>query len=174
MSAKANTQVFAATGRRKASVARVRLSEESKGKVVINGKAADDYCSLESFLGQVYAPLKTAEKQDQFDLSVNVFGGGTMGQAGAIRLGIARALEKFDEELRSPLKSAGFLRRDSRVRERRSPANPGRANGSNFLSAKRDRNPVLEKPSSGQAGVGLFSFSKLCSFITESFQLLHV
>lgn len=124
MSAKENTQVFAATGRRKASVARVRLSE-GKGKVVINGKAADDYCSLESFLGQVYAPLKTAEKQDQFDLSVNVFGGGTMGQAGAIRLGIARALEKFDEELRSPLKSAGFLRRDSRVRERKKSGQPG-------------------------------------------------
>ena len=124
MSAKANTQVFAATGRRKASVARVRLSE-GKGKVVINGKAADDYCSLESFLGQVYAPLKTAEKQDQFDLSVNVFGGGTMGQVGAIRLGIARALEKFDEELRSPLKSAGFLRRDSRVRERKKSGQPG-------------------------------------------------
>ncbi len=124
MSAKANTQVLAATGRRKASVARVRLSE-GKGKVVINGKAADDYCSLESFLGQVYAPLKTADKQDQFDLSVNVFGGGTMGQAGAIRLGIARALEKFDEELRSPLKSAGFLRRDSRVRERKKSGQPG-------------------------------------------------
>ena len=124
MSSKANTQVFAATGRRKASVARVRLSE-GKGKVVINGKAADDYCSLESFLGQVYAPLKTADKQDQFDLSVNVFGGGTMGQAGAIRLGIARALEKFDEELRSPLKSAGFLRRDSRVRERKKSGQPG-------------------------------------------------
>ena len=124
MSAKANTQIFAATGRRKASVARVRLSE-GKGKVVINGKAADDYCSLESFLGQVYAPLKTAEKQDQFDLSVNVFGGGTMGQAGAIRLAIARALEKFDEELRSPLKSAGFLRRDSRVRERKKSGQPG-------------------------------------------------
>lgn len=124
MSAKANTQVFAAIGRRKASVARVRLSE-GKGKVVINGKAADDYCSLESFLGQVYAPLKTAEKQDQFDLSVNVFGGGTMGQAGAIRLGISRALEKFDEELRSPLKSAGFLRRDSRVRERKKSGQPG-------------------------------------------------
>ena len=124
MSAKANTKVFAATGRRKASVARVRLSE-GKGKVVINGKAADDYCSLESFLGQVYAPLKTADKQDQFDLSVNVFGGGTMGQAGAIRLGIARALEKFDEELRSPLKSAGFLRRDSRVRERKKSGQPG-------------------------------------------------
>ena len=124
MSAKANTQVFAATGRRKASVARVRLSE-GKGKVVINGKAADDYCSLESFLGQVYAPLKTANKQDQFDLSVNVFGGVTMGQAGATRLGIARALEKFDEELRSPLKSAGFLRRDSRVRERKKSGQPG-------------------------------------------------
>ena len=124
MSAKANTQVFAATGRLKASVARVRLSE-GKGKVVINGKAADDYCSLESFLGQVYAPLKTDDKQDQFDLSVNVFGGGTMGQAGAIRLGIARALEKFDEELRSPLKSAGFLRRDSRVRERKKSGQPG-------------------------------------------------
>ena len=124
MSAKANTQVFAATGRRKASVARVRLSE-GKGKGVINGKAADDYCSLESFLGQVYAPLKTAEKQDQFDLSVNVLGGGTLGQAGAIRLGIARALEKFDEELRSPLKSAGFLRRDSRVRERKKSGQPG-------------------------------------------------
>ena len=124
MSAKANPQVFAATGRRKASVARVRLTE-GKGKIVINGKAADEYCSLESFLGQVHAPLKVAEKQDQFDLSVNVQGGGTMGQAGAIRLGISRALEKFDEELRSPLKSAGFLRRDSRVRERKKSGQPG-------------------------------------------------
>ena len=173
MSAKANTQVFAATGRRKASVARVRLSE-GKGKVVINGKAADDYCSLESFLGQVYAPLKTAEKQDQFDLSVNVFGGGTMGQAGAIRLGIARALEKFDEELDHRSRAQAFFDEIVVCESVRSPANPGRANGSNFLSAKRDRNPVLEKPSSGQAGVGLFSFSKQCSFIRESFQLLHV
>ncbi len=124
MSAKANAQVFAATGRRKEAVARVRLTE-GKGKIVINGKAADEYCSLESFLGAVHAPLKVAEKQDQFDLSVNVEGGGTMGQAGAIRLGISRALEKFDEDLRSPLKSAGFLRRDSRVRERKKSGQPG-------------------------------------------------
>lgn len=124
MSAQANTQIYAATGRRKEAVARVRLTE-GKGKVVINGKAPDEYCALESFLGEVQAPLKIVEKQDQFDLIIKVEGGGNMGQAIAIRLGISRALQKFDEELRPPLKSAGFLRRDSRIRERKKSGQPG-------------------------------------------------
>ncbi|MDE0819950.1 MAG: 30S ribosomal protein S9 [Opitutales bacterium] len=124
MSAKANTQVFAATGRRKAAIARVRLTE-GKGKIIINGKKAEDFCALESFHFEVNAPMKVIEREDQFNLAVNVQGGGYIGQAFAIRLGIARALEKYDEELRSPLKSAGFLRRDSRVRERKKSGQPG-------------------------------------------------
>ena len=124
MSAKANKQVFAATGRRKAAIARVRLTE-GKGKIIITGKPAEDFCALEPFHCEVNAPMKAIDKQEQFNLSVNVQGGGYIGQAFAIRLGIARALEKYDEELRSPLKSAGFLRRDSRVRERKKSGQPG-------------------------------------------------
>lgn len=124
MKATANKPVFAGVGRRKCAVARVRL-QEGQGRIRINGKDADDYCSLEVFQRELHAPLKTTEKQGRFDLAINVQGGGYVGQAGAIRLGIARALEKFDEELRSPLKSAGFLRRDSRVRERKKSGQPG-------------------------------------------------
>lgn len=124
MSAKAKPQIFAATGRRKEAIARVRLTS-GKGKILINGKESKDFCGLEAFHFEVNAPLKVAEKQDQFNLTINVRGGGCIGQASAIRLGISRALEKYDEELRSPLKRAGFLRRDSRVRERKKSGRPG-------------------------------------------------
>lgn len=124
MSAKANTQVFAATGRRKCAIARVRLSE-GKGKFLINGKDSEAYCNQDSFQIQLNAPFKLVEMEGHFDLNVNVQGGGYIGQASAIRLGISRALEKFQEDLRGPLKKSGFLRRDSRVRERKKSGQPG-------------------------------------------------
>ena len=124
MSAKANAQVFAATGRRKCAIARVRLSE-GKGKFLINGKDSEVYCNQDSFQIQLNAPFKLVEMEGKFNLNVNVQGGGYIGQASAIRLGIARALEKFQEDLRGPLKKSGFLRRDSRVRERKKSGQPG-------------------------------------------------
>jgi small subunit ribosomal protein S9 len=124
MKATANHPVFAAIGRRKCATARVRL-QEGQGRIKINGKDSEQYCGLEVFQRELHAPLKTTEKQGRFDLQILVNGGGYVGQAQAIRLGIARALEKFDEELRSPLKSAGFLRRDGRVRERKKSGQPG-------------------------------------------------
>lgn len=113
------TPFFAGTGRRKSSVARVRLYEGT-GKVVINGRSMDEYFGLETLKLIVGQPLVLSELQPQFDVVCTVTGGGFTGQAGAIRHGIARALLKYDSEhLRPLLKKAGFLTRDSRMKERK-------------------------------------------------------
>lgn len=106
------------TGRRKHSVARVRLVP-GDGKVIINKRSIDDYFGLETLKLIVKQPLKLTETEGQYDVLVNVGGGGFTGQAGAIRHGIARALLKVDPEYRSALKKAGFLTRDPRMKERK-------------------------------------------------------
>ncbi|MBE5040177.1 30S ribosomal protein S9 [Ructibacterium gallinarum] len=106
------------TGRRKKSIARVRLVPGS-GKIVINKRDMDDYFGLETLKVVVRQPLELTKTTGKFDVLVNVQGGGFTGQAGAIRHGIARALLEVDEEYRSLLKAAGYLTRDPRMKERK-------------------------------------------------------
>jgi small subunit ribosomal protein S9 len=124
MSAKAKSVEFIGTGRRKTSTARVRI-KEGTGIFVINGRDVSDYCKTELQRKTVASPLATVEKSTSVDVSVNVSGGGGVGQAGAIRHGLSRALEKMDSELRVPLKRAGHLRRDPRKIERKKTGQPG-------------------------------------------------
>ena len=105
-------------GRRKSSAARVFLTLGS-GNITVNGRPLDEFFGRETARMVVRQPLKTADMLDCVDLRVTVTGGGTTGQAGAIRHGIARALVDFDEELRSPMRKAGFLTRDAREVERK-------------------------------------------------------
>jgi small subunit ribosomal protein S9 len=109
---------FYGTGRRKESVARVRLVA-GDGRIVINKRNIDDYFGLETLKAIVRQPLVLTNTLDRYDVLVNVNGGGFTGQAGAIRHGIARALLKVDPELRPALKKAGFLTRDPRMKERK-------------------------------------------------------
>lgn len=107
------------TGRRKSSVARVHLFPGGTGTVTINGRDIDDYFGLETLKLIVRQPLVTTETADKVDIVATVKGGGVTGQAGAIRHGIARALLLVDENYRPALKSAGFLTRDPRMKERK-------------------------------------------------------
>jgi small subunit ribosomal protein S9 len=109
---------FFGTGRRKTSVARVRLLP-GKGNIIINGKSLDEYFGLDTLKYTVKQPLILTENIDKFDIYVKVEGGGLTGQAGAIRHGITRALMKADAELRPVLKKAGFITRDPRMKERK-------------------------------------------------------
>jgi len=113
----ASTQ-YLGTGRRKKSIARVRLLPGS-GKITINKRDIDDYFGLETLKMIVRAPLVLTNTLTKFDVSVNVYGGGTTGQAGAIRHGIARALLVAEPALRPALKKAGYLTRDPRMKERK-------------------------------------------------------
>jgi small subunit ribosomal protein S9 len=116
--------VFTATGRRKTATARIRLTEGT-GKLTVNGRSFDSYFSHENFSKQAYAPLLTVSLREKIDVSANVAGGGVAGQAGAVAHGIARALQKMNTELRSPLKKAGHIKRDPRAKERKKPGQPG-------------------------------------------------
>ena len=107
------------TGRRKSSVARVRLYEGGTGKITINGRDIDEYFGLETLKVVVRQPLVATETVDKFDVLVNVRGGGFTGQAGAVRHGISRALLQADADYRPVLKKAGFLTRDPRMKERK-------------------------------------------------------
>ena len=109
---------FYGTGRRKSSVARVRVYNGT-GKITINDRDIDDYFGLETLKLIVRQPLALTGNTDKFDIVCRVAGGGVTGQAGAIRHGIARALLQFDGELRGELKKAGFLTRDPRMKERK-------------------------------------------------------
>ncbi len=112
------TVKFYGTGRRKSSVARVYLVAGS-GKIVVNKRDINDYFSLETLKTIVRQPLALTETVEKFDVLVTVHGGGTTGQAGAIRHGISRALLEADADYRPSLKKAGFLTRDSRMKERK-------------------------------------------------------
>ena len=109
---------FYGTGRRKHSVARVRVYNGT-GKMTINGRDINDYFGLETLKLLVNSPLVLTETEGKFDIVVNVVGGGCAGQAGAIRHGLSRALLQYDENLRPALKKAGFLTRDPRMKERK-------------------------------------------------------
>ena len=109
---------FYGTGRRKKSVARVRVYAGS-GKITINNRDIDDYFGLETLKLIVRQPLALTGTADKFDIVCNVQGGGVTGQAGAIRHGLSRALLQYDENLRPALKKAGFLTRDPRMKERK-------------------------------------------------------
>ena len=107
------------TGRRKSSVARVRVYENGTGSIIINGREMDEYFGLETLKLIVRQPLVAADLLGKVDVVVTVCGGGVSGQAGAIRHGISRALLTLNPELRSTLKAAGFLTRDPRMKERK-------------------------------------------------------
>ena len=109
---------YIGTGRRKKSVARVRLLPGT-GTITINKRDIEEYFGLETLKMIVRAPLVLTNLTDKYDVNVNVYGGGTTGQAGAIRHGISRALLNADPELRATLKKAGFLTRDPRMKERK-------------------------------------------------------
>ena len=114
----ANITQYLGTGRRKKSIARVRLVPGS-GSITVNQRDLDDYFGYETLKMIARAPLALTDNLSKFDVRVNVYGGGTTGQAGAIRHGIARALIVADPELRGALKKAGFLTRDPRMKERK-------------------------------------------------------
>jgi small subunit ribosomal protein S9 len=115
---------FVSTGRRKTSVARVRLAAGS-GKVLVNGRTLENYFLTDSLRGVAIQPLALTESLTKFDVRVNVAGGGISGQAGAVRHGIARALLKVDANLRPTLKAEGLLTRDPRMKERKKYGQPG-------------------------------------------------
>ncbi len=115
---------YTATGRRKTSVARVRLAL-GVGKMMVNGKDVKEYFPTDSVQGFVQQPFEITDTIKRYDVLVNVRGGGPMGQAGAIRHGISRALIQADPELKASLKDAGCLTRDSREKERKKPGQPG-------------------------------------------------
>ena len=117
-------ELWKAIGRRKSSVARVSLST-GKGKIIINKRDVKEYFGRDTLKMMLDQPLDVLAINGKYDISVNVNGGGLSGQAGAIRLGIARCLEQINLDYRSPLKNAGMLTRDSREVERKKYGQPG-------------------------------------------------
>ena len=115
----AETSFYYGTGRRKTATARVRLIPEGSGVAIINRRPVDDYFDRDTMKMMIMQPLELTENVGNFDIYVNVKGGGKAGQAGAIRHGIARALLQSDPELRTILKKSGFLTRDARMKERK-------------------------------------------------------
>jgi small subunit ribosomal protein S9 len=115
---------FYGTGRRKTSVARVWVRPGS-GRIVVNRRAFEDYFPRETLRMIIAQPLEVTSTVGQLDIVVTVVGGGPTGQAGAVRHGISRALARLDEKLRQPLKKAGLLTRDPRMRERKKYGQPG-------------------------------------------------
>jgi small subunit ribosomal protein S9 len=120
----AQSAEFVATGRRKTSVARVRMIAGS-GKIDINGRSFEEYFPTAPLQNAVLQPLQTVKQVNVYDIFVNATGGGATGQAGAIRLAISRALLQVDNNLRAGLKADGLLRRDPRMKERKKSGQPG-------------------------------------------------
>ena len=118
MPTKKKTVSYAGTGRRKKSVARVIMTPGT-GNITVNGRTLEEYLPQATLRMEVNAPLVLTETKDQFDIKINVYGGGYTGQAGAMRHGIARALLEASADYRPVLKKAGFLTRDSRMKERK-------------------------------------------------------
>ena len=112
------TEQYYGTGRRKSSKARVFLTK-GKGDIIINKRPIDEFFGRETAVMIVRQPLEKLEMTDKFDINCTVEGGGISGQAGAIRLGLTRALMEYDSELRSPLRKAGYVTRDAREVERK-------------------------------------------------------
>lgn len=124
MPTKKKTVSYAGTGRRKKSVARVFMTPGT-GNITVNGRTLEEYLPQATLRMEVNAPLVLTETKDQFDIKINVYGGGYTGQAGAMRHGIARALLEASADYRPVLKKAGFLTRDSRMKERKKPGLKG-------------------------------------------------
>ena len=118
------SQEFIATGRRKTAVARIRMSAGT-GKIQVNGRPLEEYFKTVNLQNTVLQPFEVAKVSNTFDVKVNTHGGGTSGQAGAVRLAIARALTEANSELRGSLKVEGLLTRDPRMKERKKPGQPG-------------------------------------------------
>ncbi len=118
------SEIFVSVGRRKTSVARVRLTKGS-GKIIVNDKPLAEYCYTDQLSMLAMRPLVSAAVVDSVDANINVKGGGPVGQAGAISHGLARAIEKMDASLRAPLKKDGLLTRDPRAKERKKSGQPG-------------------------------------------------
>ena len=128
MAKKDSSRVFYGTGRRKSSVARVRLIPGGSGKITVNGRDVNEYMPFEVLVMDLKQPLQITNNMETFDIECNVSGGGFSGQTGAIRLGITRALleydkenEKNDDSYRKMLKKAGMVTRDPRSKERKKP-----------------------------------------------------
>lgn len=119
------------TGRRKSSVARVRVRAGS-GKITVNSKPVDEYFVNDQDRQSIVSTLTAVEFGDKVDVLVRVAGGGTTGQSGAVRMGLARALVSYDESLHDPLREGGFLTRDSRMKERKKPGLRGARRGVQF------------------------------------------
>lgn len=119
------------TGRRKSSVARVRVRPGS-GKITVNRKAIDEYFFNEQDRAAILSTLSAVDYADKVDVLVRVNGGGMTGQSGAVRMGLARALVSFSEGLHEPLRDGGFLTRDSRMKERKKPGLRGARRGVQF------------------------------------------
>ena len=117
-------QRFYATGKRKSAIARVYM-KAGNGNIVVNKRNYDEYFDRPSLKMIIKQPFEITGKTDQFDLYINVNGGGVAGQAGAVKHGISKALLEYDAELRSILKKAGFLTRDARIKERKKYGQPG-------------------------------------------------
>ena len=119
-------KTFVGTGRRKRSIARVRMTS-GKGKITINGRDVNEYLPFKTLVMDLTQPLEVTKTRDKFDIEVSVYGGGFSGQTGAIRLGITRALLEYDQNtdpnsdssFRKILKQAGFITRDARIKERK-------------------------------------------------------
>ena len=124
MATDTKTNEFLGTGRRKTSIARVRLASGS-GKITVNGRPFENYFPLETQRSTAAQPLAVTGNTERFDVRINVSGGGPSGQAGAVRHGIARALIVADANLRAALKAEGLLTRDSRMKERKKYGQPG-------------------------------------------------
>jgi small subunit ribosomal protein S9 len=120
----ADAEEIIATGRRKTSVARIRMTP-GNGKIDINGKTFEEYFPTVPLQNTVLQPLQVVKLANSYDLSINATGGGATGQAGAARLAISRALLQVDANLRGPLKAEGLLRRDPRMKERKKSGQPG-------------------------------------------------
>ena len=114
-------EYYEAVGRRKAATARVRLFPEGDGSIVVNDRPLEEYFAREADVVHLTEPLRATATENRFNISILVEGGGVSGQAGAVRLGIARALLKVEPDLRSLLRKGGFLTRDARVKERKKP-----------------------------------------------------
>ena len=114
-------EYYEAVGRRKMATARVRLFPGGDGSIVVNHRPLREYCTRDVDILHLMEPLKVTATENRFNISVIVKGGGMSGQAGAIRLGIARALLKVDSDLRPILRKGGFLTRDARIKERKKP-----------------------------------------------------
>jgi small subunit ribosomal protein S9 len=112
------SSLVVATGRRKSAVARVRL-RLGTGQIVVNGRPMAEYFPREALHTRIHAPFEATGQEGRYDVSARIDGGGVAGQADALRHGISRALEKLDEQLRTPLKRRGLLTRDAREKERK-------------------------------------------------------